>query len=514
MEKIMGNLFSGKNWSFFVKFAVPSTLALLLVLGIGSIAVSTINVLNTRLRDVVENKFKAVVLLDQSVINLRTANALLYQMQTKQAAELAQNVEEATVKILKTLDFVIQDLEAFNKDFASPDERIKADAAITNIKNYKDATSFVSSMLDVKFKATVNFVVPLENAYESMISDLTSMSNDYRSRTDAQAETAFNEVVAGKKVLYLTSIFGFFGTIFVAFLIVAAAVKSAHQVELRVAEVEETIRAFHNTSSNAIQSVSTAALQLQNDSEALSDSTEEQIRQSEQVASAAAQASTSVQTVASAAAELSASIEEIKKRIDESTHIAKDAVNQTVQTNKIVEGLSNVTLKINAVVGLIKTIAEQTHLLALNATIEAARAGVAGRGFAVVAQEVKSLACQTAQATESISSQMKDIQAAAGDTVTAIKGIGDVITRLDQISSTISAAMEQQTAATEEISQSASLAAEGTRTVSENIARVTDESRETSQTARQVLTAGSNLSRFADLLRREVELFLQKVRPS
>lgn len=219
-----------------------------------------------------------------------------------------------------------------------------------------------------------------------------------------------------------------------------------------------------------------------------------------------------MQAVAAAAEELHSSITEIEKQVVESARIAADAAKQTEVTNKTVEGLAEAAQKIGAVVELINDIASQTNLLALNATIEAARAGDAGKGFAVVAQEVKGLADQTAKATMEIAGQIQDMQQVTGTTVTAIQGIGRTITRINEISTTIASAVEEQTAATNEIARSIEQAASGTQTVSSNILGVTQASSKTSQMAGQVQDAGNQLADEGEKLRAEVESFINKVR--
>ena len=173
-----------------------------------------------------------------------------------------------------------------------------------------------------------------------------------------------------------------------------------------------------------------------------------------------------MQSVASATEELSSSVNEISRQVQESARMASDAVGQARGTTERVSELSKAATRIGDVVELINTIAGQTNLLALNATIEAARAGEAGRGFAVVASEVKALAEQTAKATGEIGQQINGIQAATQDSVNAIKEISGTIEKLSEISSTIAAAVEEQGAATQEISRNVQQAAQGTQQVS------------------------------------------------
>ncbi len=187
---------------------------------------------------------------------------------------------------------------------------------------------------------------------------------------------------------------------------------------------------------------------------------------------ASGEASMSVETVAAASEELSASINDISRQAAHAAGIASRAVNQARETDGTVQGLARSAGRIGEVIGLINTIAAQTNLLALNATIEAARAGEAGRGFAVVASEVKSLASQTAKATEDISEQINDIQKVANDAIDAIKGIGNIIGEVNEVATAIAAAVQEQGAATQEITRSTQHAAQGTKNVSDNITGV------------------------------------------
>jgi len=219
-----------------------------------------------------------------------------------------------------------------------------------------------------------------------------------------------------------------------------------------------------------------------------------------------------VQSVASATEELSTSVNEISRQVQESARIAGEAVDQARFTNERVSELSKAAGRIGDVVDLINTIAGQTNLLAHNATIEAARAGDAGRGFAVVASEVKALAEQTARATGEISQQISGIQAATADSVTAIGQISGTIEKLSEISSTIAAAVEEQGAATLEISRNVQQAAHGTHQVSSNIMDVQRGASETGSASSQVLSAAQMLSGDSNRLKSELGRFLESVR--
>jgi methyl-accepting chemotaxis protein len=230
------------------------------------------------------------------------------------------------------------------------------------------------------------------------------------------------------------------------------------------------------------------------------------------VAGASEEASANVQSVASATEQMSSSVDEISRQVQESANIAREAVDQARQTNEHVAQLASAASRIGDVVELINTIAGQTNLLALNATIEAARAGEAGRGFAVVASEVKALAEQTAKATGEIGQQIAGIQAATNDSVGAIQAIGGTIGRMSEICSTIASAVEEQGAATREISRNVQQAAKGTRDVSVNITDVQHGASQTGTASSQVLSAAKSLSSESARLKMEVGKFLDTVR--
>jgi methyl-accepting chemotaxis protein len=230
------------------------------------------------------------------------------------------------------------------------------------------------------------------------------------------------------------------------------------------------------------------------------------------VSSAATEASTRVQTVAAAAEELSSSISEISRQVAQSANITSRAVETARRTDTTVRALADGAKQIEHVAELISSIAGQTNLLALNATIEAARAGEAGRGFAVVAAEVKSLASQTAEATKEIGTRIAQIQSATKEAVEAIQGITATIEEVSAIAITIGSAIEEQGAATAEIARNVTQTAQATQEVTTNIGGVSAAATETGGAAGLVLAAASNLSKQAEQLSGEVNIFLAGVR--
>jgi methyl-accepting chemotaxis protein len=280
----------------------------------------------------------------------------------------------------------------------------------------------------------------------------------------------------------------------------------------RQVAIEGHIAAFEGGVRGSLDTLASAATELRATSQSMSATAEETRAQGTTVASAAEQATANVQTVAAATEELSTSVVEIARQVDQSTKIAGQAVDEAGRTNTIVQGLSEAAQKIGAVVKLISDIANQTNLLALNATIEAARAGEAGRGFAIVASEVKSLANETAKATEEIAAQVAAMRDATSGAVQAIEVITGTIGTINKIATTIATAVEEQGTATREIARNIDEAAQGTGQVSSSILEVNQAATETGLAATRVLTSADQLATQAETLRSDVDSFLANIR--
>ena len=281
-----------------------------------------------------------------------------------------------------------------------------------------------------------------------------------------------------------------------------------------IGQMGEGLAAFLTDLRNSVSAIAHNAQALANSAEELtsvsqqmSANAEETSAQANVVSAAAEQVSKNVQTVATGADEMGTSIREIAKNASEAAKVATTAVKVAAETNATVAKLGDSSCEIGKVIKVITSIAQQTNLLALNATIEAARAGEAGKGFAVVANEVKELAKETAKATEDISQKIETIQADTTGAVNAIQEISGIINRINDISTTIASAVEEQTATTGEITRNVGEAARGSNEIAQNIIGVAQAAQSTTAGANDTQSAAGELARMASELQSLVQRF-------
>jgi methyl-accepting chemotaxis protein len=281
----------------------------------------------------------------------------------------------------------------------------------------------------------------------------------------------------------------------------------------------QRIEAFLGLIGSAVAGTRTVAADVHSASQSLAEVTK-QIRvnaqetsaQADLASAAADEVSMNISVVAKASEEMLTSMYAISTSANQAAQVAKKAVDVAYAAHQTVGKLGDSSSEIGKFVKVIASIAEQTNLLALNATIEAARAGESGRGFAVVAAEVKSLASQTAKATDEISSHISGMQDATQESVAAIKEIGGTIGQISDIASSISAAVEQQGTATQEIARSVQNVAQGTNEAAANIMQVNRGATETGSASEEVLNSARTLSSESTRLRAELDRFMANIR--
>ena len=279
----------------------------------------------------------------------------------------------------------------------------------------------------------------------------------------------------------------------------------AKKRELLTADFDTMIR-------RVIDRVDASVKQVHVTSNSVHAAAEQTSRQSAAVSAAAEEAASNVQTVASAAEELGASTQEISRRVQDTTRITQEAVGGINKANTTMDSLATSANKIGEIINLINDIASQTNLLALNATIEAARAGDAGKGFAVVANEVKSLANQTAKATDEISQQIAEMQGSTQSALEATKKVAGVIGQVNEVVSSIASAAEEQNAATQEIARNVAQASQGTAEVTTNISGVSQASISTGEMAGKLFEVAEELEEVATSVSKHVGTFLASVK--
>jgi methyl-accepting chemotaxis protein len=461
--------------------------------------------------DFVTHALDAVYSMDDKIVaGLKEAKGLLaaYHTALKKLVENAKTIDDLVTEMSGSAGAIIQASSAMKADLVSEQQRLEteSDATIGSIERLIVMLAVGGTLLGALFAvllgrgisrpmilmcqamrelASGNFDVVLPGlGRKDELGEMAGAVEEFKLQAIAKAERD-------------------------------AAEQDAHNKEASAARRAELIRFaddFETAVGAIVSNVSASADHLEQAAGTLTRTAETTQGLSSQVAGASEEASTNIESVASATEQLSVSVEDIGKRVRESNRIAEAAVVQAQETDERIGKLSRAAQEIGDVVKLITAIAEQTNLLALNATIEAARAGDAGRGFAVVAAEVKSLANQTAKATEEISNHISGMQDATRESVAAIKQIGATIGQISSIASSIAVAVEQQGSATQEIARNVQSVAEGTREAAQNIVEVNRGATETGSASEEVLGSAKALSSESTRLRAELDRFMENIR--
>ncbi|MDF1792604.1 MAG: HAMP domain-containing methyl-accepting chemotaxis protein [Thalassobaculaceae bacterium] len=558
-----------RSWSLKGRMIVLATLVVIVVAALGAIQFDSANTVKMKTADASELQHEVAVLTDARLANiellLAAMDSIIDKTEGRIQPERAETIAQAIGFITKSLPTVSSlaeqvDISAqaatLDADFAALAKAIQVDLAEAISSNANDAA--FAEIDDVIDGAGERFAASLTTIYDKANTELENRLFEGEQAVDNARMMSVIMAVVGLVVILpliawvtLSVVRGLNGLSSAMTRLadgdldtsvpftertdelgsMAATVEvfkhSAREVERLREERESSQEAavaerraamvalsdeFDASVRNVVDAVSLSANEMSGTAERLVSSNTRMVSETDSVGAMSEQTNAAVQAVAMAANELTASIAEINRQVEQSARTSKDATATAQATNRQIESLAEGAEKIGNVVALIQDIAEQTNLLALNATIEAARAGDAGKGFAVVASEVKSLATQTAKATEEISEQIRAIQESTSGAVDAIRRISEATEEVDAITSTIAESIEQQGQATREISESAQNAADNVERTVSTIQSVSGLSQETGADVGLVSESIGQLNRQFDTLKSQLTTFVERIR--
>ncbi|MFT4076728.1 MAG: methyl-accepting chemotaxis protein [Asticcacaulis sp.] len=555
------------NLSFTVKFMAPAAVAtaLMAVLAFGAIMV--MNGQGKTIDDINTKALPQVVELGDIKSSIKEANGQLYNALTKKATDPSANASATVTKVTGDLGTIETRVKADAAKASDPAQKKLLSDLAKEVKTYKEAVEFAGSVMDVDFASVGPMMSQFDDGYAKMsdISDQLIKANVAAATKSAQAAKASQTTGISLLTLFAVIMACVSGAI--AFLFSRVTVTGINRIaktteelangnlavdisalarrdelksvvdslnifkanaeekarlmaieaatsktrEERARQMSELAERFRHEAQDMLDALGNAASDLDANGRTLLTIAQENERRSQDAVSSIRNSADNVQNVASATTELSASIGVIGDQAVRSVEIAAEAVSEADRTNASMAELSRAADQIGEVVDLINAIAQQTNLLALNATIESARAGEAGKGFAVVASEVKSLAQQTAKATDEIRERIKDIQAAAQNGVSAIKGIGETIKHMNEIASSIADSVHQQGDATNEIARNVNEASDGTSMASSSVSQLSASAADTEKASTEMLGAANQLTQRTEAMGENIRRFLSEL---
>ncbi|MGK7867624.1 methyl-accepting chemotaxis protein [Falsiroseomonas sp. E2-1-a20] len=560
---------------FGLKLSLAPAVALCAMAGMALIGAVTMSWQAGIANDIAGRQMERVVTLSSAAIRFAEVNGTLNRLLTAQAAQAAQGEAAGVPPRVAALKAEVAEVAAGitrYRDGLRPEETADAAQAgemIEQLATFGEALEVVATMLELDFASAVSFLDPFARNFTQVMDNLRAMVDEAvrDSRGDAAASSQaaaargrFSMLLALGALLLVTalawaigrqvtrSIGGIseaterlakgdltvdlaplqrrdaLGAVVTSLAVfradgerIAALREREQQLQDEARVTQQRLRmdlaeGIESVVGSVADQLSGASVQLRVTTQDLTASSDQSAEVAGQAANGARQVNDEVQTMAAATEQMAASVSEITRQVTAAAEATRSAVTEAQATDTIVQTLSAAAQKIGDVVQLISAIAGQTNLLALNATIEAARAGEAGKGFAVVASEVKSLAGQTARATEEISRQIAEIQSVAERTVRVVRGIGDTVQRTDRIATSIAAAIEQQGATTREIARSVAQAATGTKGVSAHASGLEASAKQTRSSLAVLIESADAVASQGDALRSEVTRIVARLR--
>jgi methyl-accepting chemotaxis protein len=559
--------FKLSNLSFTVKFMAPAAVATALMAVLAFGAITVMNGQGKTIDNINAVAIPGIVEIGDVKSSIKEANGQLYNALTKKATDPTANASATVTKVTEDLGKIETRVKADAGKASDPAQKKLLGDLGKEVKTYKEAVEFAGSVMDVDFASVGPMMSQFDDGYAKMsdISDQLIKANVAAATKSAQDAKAAQ--TTGISLLTIFAVIMACVSGGIAFIFSRVTVTGINRIaktteelanghlnvdisalarrdelksvvdslnvfksnaeekerlmaieaatsktrEERARQMAELAERFRHEAQDMLDALGNAASDLDANGRTLLTIAQENERRSQSAVSSIRNSADNVQNVASATTELSASIGVIGDQAVRSVEIAAEAVSEADRTNASMAELSRAADQIGEVVDLINAIAQQTNLLALNATIESARAGEAGKGFAVVASEVKSLAQQTAKATDEIRERIKDIQSAASNGVSAIKGIGETIKHMNEIASSIADSVHQQGDATNEIARNVNEASDGTSMASSSVSQLSASAADTEKASTEMLGAANQLTQRTEAMSENIRRFLSEL---